>query len=101
MTVPTTSNRDLVKKFQSKFVREAQMIADIDHPNIVKVYDIFEQNGTLSGNEDESYDEDDDFASWEEEIIPMVDDDEIPVEYEEAISHAWDLSIKVLSLQKN
>lgn len=77
------------------------MIADIDHPNIVKVYDIFEQNGTLSGNEDESYDEDDDFASWEEEIIPMVDDDEIPVEYEEAISHAWDLSIKVLSLQKN
>jgi len=39
-------SRELVEKFRSKFLREARMIASQDHPNIVKIYDVFEENGT-------------------------------------------------------
>lgn len=44
--VGTGGQRALVVKFRGKFVREAQMIAGFDHPNIVKVTDVFEENGT-------------------------------------------------------
>ena len=46
VSVPTQSNRDLVEKFKAKFIREARMIASLDHPNIVRVIDVFEENGT-------------------------------------------------------
>ena len=46
LTVGTGSQRQLVEKFRMKFVREAQMISQLDHPNIVKIIDIFEENGT-------------------------------------------------------
>ena len=46
MTVPTQSNRALVEKFKGKFAREARMIAHLDHPNIVRVIEVFEENGT-------------------------------------------------------
>lgn len=39
-------SRELVEKFRTKFLREARMIASQDHPNIVKIYDVFEENGT-------------------------------------------------------
>lgn len=42
----TASNRNLVAKFREKFLREAQMIGGLDHPNVVKIYDVFEENGT-------------------------------------------------------
>ena len=42
----TAGNRELVTRFRGKFVREAQMIAGLDHPNVVKIYDVFEENGT-------------------------------------------------------
>ena len=38
--------KELVERFRGKFIREAQMIAGFDHPNIVKIYDVFEENGT-------------------------------------------------------
>ena len=44
--VGTGSQRALVSKFRGKFVREAQMIAGLEHPNIVQVTDVFEENGT-------------------------------------------------------
>lgn len=44
--VPTQSNRALVEKFKAKFVKEAQMIASMDHPSIVRVTDVFEENDT-------------------------------------------------------
>ena len=42
----TAGNRELVAKFRGKFIREAQMIAGLDHPNVVKIFDVFEENGT-------------------------------------------------------
>ena len=46
VTVGTGSQRELVEKFRGKFIREAQMIAGMDHPNIIRVLDVFEENGT-------------------------------------------------------
>ena len=46
ISVPTQSNREIVAKFKGKFVREAKMIASFDHPNIVRIIDIFDENGT-------------------------------------------------------
>ena len=42
----TGSQRELVEKFRGKFIREAQMIAAMDHQNIVRVLDVFEENNT-------------------------------------------------------
>lgn len=39
-------SKEIVERFRSKFVREAQMIASFDNPHIIKIYDIFEENGT-------------------------------------------------------
>ena len=39
-------NKGLVEQFREKFVREARMIAGFDNPHIIKIYDIFEENGT-------------------------------------------------------
>ena len=46
MTVATQSNRELVDKLRKKFIEEAKAIFKMNHPNIVKVHDIFEENGT-------------------------------------------------------
>ena len=39
-------SKELVERFRSKFIREAQMIAGLDDPHIIKIHDIFEENGT-------------------------------------------------------
>ena len=46
VSVGTGTQRELVFKFRSKFIREAQMIAEMEHPNIVRIIDVFEENGT-------------------------------------------------------
>lgn len=47
VTLGTSSGSiELVAKFQGKFVREAQMIAGFNHPHIVRIHDVFEENGT-------------------------------------------------------
>lgn len=46
ITVATQSNRELVDKLRKKFIEEAKSIFKMNHPNIVKVHDIFEENGT-------------------------------------------------------
>ena len=33
-------------RFKAKFIKEAQTIAALDHPNIIQIYDVFEENGT-------------------------------------------------------
>ena len=46
VTVGTGSQKALVAKFKDKFIREAQMMAGMNHPYIVRVIDVFEENGT-------------------------------------------------------
>ena len=46
VSVPSTGSRDLVERFRNKFLHEARRIARLDHPNIVKFFDVFEENGT-------------------------------------------------------
>lgn len=46
ITVTTQSNREIVDKLRKKFIEEAKAIFKMNHPNIVKVHDVFEENGT-------------------------------------------------------
>ena len=46
VSVPSSGSRELVGRFRQKFLREARMIASLNHPNIVKIYDVFEENDT-------------------------------------------------------
>ena len=46
VTVPTSSNRETVLRFKQKFIKEARTIFSLNHPNIVRIYDVFEENGT-------------------------------------------------------
>ena len=46
VTIPSEGSRELVDRFRSKFVKEARMIASLNHPNIVRIHDVFEENGT-------------------------------------------------------
>lgn len=46
VTLGTPSNKELVEKYKAKFLKEARTIARLEHPNVVKIYDVFEENGT-------------------------------------------------------
>ena len=46
VSVPSVGSRELVAKFKEKFIREAQMIYDLRHRNIILIRDFFEENGT-------------------------------------------------------
>ena len=46
VTLGTASNRELMERYRAKFLKEAKVIARLDHPNIVRIHDIFEENGT-------------------------------------------------------
>lgn len=46
VSVPSVGSKELVEKFRQKFIREARMMAALDHEHIVKIFDVFEENGT-------------------------------------------------------
>lgn len=46
ITVGTVSKKGLVEKLRSKFIDEARALAQLQHPGIVSVSDVFEENGT-------------------------------------------------------
>lgn len=46
-TIGTQNTRHTVETFRNKFKKEAQNIASLNHPGIVKVYDVFEENNTV------------------------------------------------------
>lgn len=46
ISVGITSKTALVDKLKKKFVEEAQSLCALEHPNIVHVFDVFEDNGT-------------------------------------------------------
>ena len=47
VTLSTTyGTRETVDRFREKFLKEAHNIARLNHPNIVRIIDVFEENGT-------------------------------------------------------
>lgn len=42
----TQSNRNIVERFQNKFIKEAKTIFKLHHPNIIQIHDIFTENST-------------------------------------------------------
>ncbi|MBQ7683609.1 MAG: protein kinase, partial [Bacteroidaceae bacterium] len=46
VTLGTGAGRETVQRFREKFLKEARNIASLDHPGIVRIYDVFEENGT-------------------------------------------------------
>ena len=46
VSVPSSGSRDTVSRFRKKFVKEAQLIATLDNAHIVRIHDVFEENGT-------------------------------------------------------
>ena len=46
VTIPTEGNRELVERFKQKFIKEARTIFRLNHPNIIRILDIFEENAT-------------------------------------------------------
>ena len=46
VSVPSVGSKELVEKFREKFVKEAQIIAGFNHNNIIKIYEVFEENNT-------------------------------------------------------
>ncbi|MBQ8607880.1 MAG: serine/threonine protein kinase, partial [Bacteroidaceae bacterium] len=46
MTVLSEGGRRTVEHFRKKFLREAETIFNLNHPNIIRIFDVFEENGT-------------------------------------------------------
>lgn len=45
--VPSQGSRAVVELYRKKFVKEAKNLAQMNHPHIVKVVDVFEENDTV------------------------------------------------------
>ena len=46
LTLGSQNNAETMEKLKVRFLKEAKNIAKLDHPGIVKIYDIFEENNT-------------------------------------------------------
>lgn len=46
VTLGTAGGRETVGRFREKFLKEARNIARLNHSNIVRIIDVFEENGT-------------------------------------------------------
>lgn len=46
VTIGTQSKKTLVEKLKKKFIDEAKALCKLQHPGIVRVFDVFEENGT-------------------------------------------------------
>lgn len=47
VSIPSTGSNDQVDKYRQKFIKEAHNLANLNHPNIVHVADVFEENNTV------------------------------------------------------
>ena len=46
VSLGTTNNKAMMEKYQEKFLKEARLIARLDHPNIIRIHDVFTENNT-------------------------------------------------------
>ena len=46
ITIGTKNNTEIVDQLRNKFIKEAKNISKLDHPNIIKIQDVFEENNT-------------------------------------------------------
>ena len=46
VTITTEGSREFVERYRYKFLKEARNIAKLEHPNIVSIIDVFEENST-------------------------------------------------------
>lgn len=46
VTLGMVGNKDLAQRFLNKFIKEARTISKLEHPNIIRILDIFMENGT-------------------------------------------------------
>lgn len=46
VTVASTTNSDIVNRYKERFLKEARIIAKLNHPNIIKIHDVFSENNT-------------------------------------------------------
>ena len=46
VTIATEGSREFVERYCNKFLKEARNIAKLEHPNIVSIIDVFEENST-------------------------------------------------------
>ena len=46
VTIPSTGSASTIERFRQKFIKEAHNISRLNHPNIIKVLEVFEENGT-------------------------------------------------------
>ena len=46
VSVPSEGSKELVTRFKAKFVKEAQTIAEMENNHIIRIHDVFEENGT-------------------------------------------------------
>lgn len=46
VVISTAAKKDLIERFRIKFIKEANLIKKLNHPNIIRVYDVFTENAT-------------------------------------------------------
>ena len=46
VSLGTSANRELVTRYMEKFIKEARTISTLNHPNIIRIHDIFKENNT-------------------------------------------------------
>ena len=46
VSVPSVGSKELVQQYRAKFIKEARTIASLDHNNLIRIYDVFEENDT-------------------------------------------------------
>ena len=47
VSTPTTGSRQQVEQYRRKFIKEAHNLARLNHPNIISIIEVFEENGTV------------------------------------------------------
>lgn len=46
VTLGTQSNKEMMDRYLSKFKKEAKIISKFNHPNVIRVHDVFDENNT-------------------------------------------------------